>query len=277
MSLSKGTGPFGENRAGQGNYEIKSPKHIVYFDPSPKRVRVFFNDEVVADSRETRLLHETGLLPVYYFPLKDIRSEFFEKTDHSTHCPFKGDASYWSIKVGDKRVENVLWAYEQPIESAPFLKGYGAFYFERMDAWFEEDEQIFVHPKDPYSRIDILASSSHVRVSLEGQVFSETDRPTLLFETSLPTRHYIPKEDVRMDLLEVSGHETQCAYKGQPVHFSAPRLGEPGENIAWCYEDPNPEVARIAGLVCFYNERVDLEVDGAKVDRPRTQWSSGGA
>lgn len=266
MSLSKGTGPFGETRAGVGNYRIDSPKHVLHFDPSPKRVRGFFEGKVVVDSTNAKLLHETAHLPVYYFPLEDIRQELLEHSDHRTHCPFKGDASYRSVIVGDKRSHDALWMYERPLEEASFLKDHAAFYFDRLDAWFEEDEEIFVHPRDPYSRIDVLASSRHVRVSVEGQELAETDRPMLLFETSLPTRYYIPKDDVRMDLLEVSGHVTECAYKGRPVHFSAPPLGGAGAHIAWCYENPQPEAEKVRGLIAFYNERVDLEIDGRKLD-----------
>jgi uncharacterized protein (DUF427 family) len=267
MSLSKGTGPFGENRAGVGNYRISASKHILHFDPSPKRVRVFFAGETIVDSTDAKLLHETGYLPVYYFPLADVRLDFLEPSDHTTHCPFKGDASYRSVVVGDRRADNSMWSYEDPIESASFLRGHVALYFDRMDAWFEEDEEIFVHPRDPYSRIDILASSRQVRVSMEGHDLAESDRPVLLFETSLPTRFYFPKQDVRMDLLEVSGHVTECAYKGRPVHYSAPILGDVGKHIAWCYENPQPEAEKIKGLVAFYNERVDLELDGRKVER----------
>lgn len=267
MSLSKGTGPFGERRAGVGNYRIESPKHVLHFEGSPKRVRGFFEGEVIVDSTRAKLLHETGHLPVYYFPLEDVRSEFLEPSDNTSHCPFKGDATYRSVAVGDKRARDALWMYENPNEEADFLKGHAAFYFDRLDSWFEEDEEIFVHARDPYSRIDILSSSRHIRVSLDGQDLAETDRPTLLFETALPTRYYIPKEDVRMDLLEVSGHITECAYKGRPVHFSVPQLGEDAQHIAWCYEDPRPEVAKVSGLIAFYNERVDLEIDGQKVEK----------
>lgn len=267
MSLSKGTGPFGEDRVGVGNYRIESPKHILHFDPSPKRVRGFFSGEVIVDSTRAKLLHETGHLPVYYFPIEDVRAEFLQASDNTTHCPFKGDASYRSVVVGERRGRDAMWMYETANEEASFLEGHVAFYFDRIDSWFEEDEEIFVHPRDPYARIDILASSRHVRVSLEGQDLAETDRPLLLFETSLPTRYYIAKEDVRMDLLEVSGHITECAYKGRPVHFSVPRLGEVAKHVAWCYEDPQPEAARVKGLIAFYNERVDLDIDRQKIER----------
>lgn len=267
MSLSMGSGPFGEKRAGTGNYRIDSPKHILHLDPSPKRVRGFLGGEVIVDSTRAKLLHETGHLPVYYFPVEDVRAGFLEVSDHTTHCPFKGDASYRSVVVGDKRAQDAMWMYEEPNDEASFLDDHAAFYFDRMDSWFEEDEEIFVHPRDPYSRIDILSSSRHVRISLEGQDLAETDRVMLLFETSLPTRYYFSKEDVRMDLLEVSGHVTECPYKGRPVHYSAPNLGDSGKHIAWGYEDPGPDAEKVKGLIGFYNERVDIEIDGRKIER----------
>jgi uncharacterized protein (DUF427 family) len=268
MTLTRGTAPFGPQRAGEGNYSIESPAHILYFDPSPKRVRVSLGGEVVADSTRTRLLHETGLLPTYYFPIEDIRSELLQRSERTSTCPFKGEASYWSVVVGEAEATDALWAYEDPIDSAPFLRGHAAFYFDRMDAWFEEDEQIFVHPRDPYARIEVLPGSRPLRVSVEGQILAETDSPMILLETSLPPRYYVPKRDVRMDLLEMSGTATECPYKGKPVHYSAPSLGPAGEDIAWCYDFPNHDAERVKGLVAFYNEKVDLELDGAKLERP---------
>jgi uncharacterized protein (DUF427 family) len=265
MSLSKGTGPFGERKAGAGNYKIESPKHVLHSEPSSKRVRVQLDGETVADSTRTKLLHETGILPVYYFPMEDIRSELLTPTDHSTHCPFKGDASYWTVTVGDKVAENSLWGYEDPNPESQFLLGHAAFYFNKMDAWFEEDEQIFVHARDPYTRIDVLPSSRHVRVSIEGEVVAETDHPVILFETSLPPRYYIRRSDIRMDVLGPSELVTQCPYKGYASHLSAPGLGDAGRDIAWCYEDPLPEVAPIADLIAFYDTKCEIEVDGEKL------------
>ncbi|HEX2051945.1 MAG TPA: DUF427 domain-containing protein [Actinomycetota bacterium] len=273
MSLSKGTGPFGERPAGVGNYTIESPAQVLYFDPCAKRVRVVFAGEVVADSTETKLLHETGHLPVYYFPRSDVRSDLLRRSDTTSHCPFKGDATYWSIVVGDETSADALWGYETPVEPASFLADHVAFYFERVDAWLEEDEAIFVHPRDPYARIDVLPSSRHVRVSVDGVVLAETTRPRMLFETSLPPRYYVSKDDARMDLLERGDLVTHCAYKGRAVHYSAPSLGARGENVAWCYEEPNHDAHAVAGFLAFYDERTDVEVDGRKQERPRTQWS----
>src|SRR6266404_4612286 len=131
-----------------------------------------------------------------------------------------------------------------------------------MDAWFEEDEEVFTHARDPHTRIDILASSRHVRVELEGVTIAESTSPRLLFETGLPVRYYLPKPHVRMDLLELTDMVTQCPYKGQAQAFSI-RLGEHlHDNLAWCYPSPLPESQGIAGLIAFYDEKLDISVDG---------------
>ena len=202
MALTLGTGPFGEQSTGTFNFEVKAPAdHAMYLEDSPRRVRARFNGETVADSRRVKLLHEAGLLPVYYSPEDDVRMDLLEESDHTTHCPFKGDASYWSVRVGDKVSENAAWSYPEPIDSALPLAGLIAFYWRKMDHWYEEDEEVFVHPRDPYHRVDVLDSSRHVKVTVNGEVVVETERPKLLFETGLPTRYYIPPEDVCEEVL----------------------------------------------------------------------------
>jgi len=168
--------------------------HAVILEPSPRRVRVMFNGETIADSSSMQLLHEDGHLPIYYFPVADVRMDLLEKTEHSTHCPHKGDASYWTVRVGDREAENAVWGYEDPLPIQPGLKGLVAFYWGRMDQWFEEDEEIFVHPRDPYKRIDTIASSRRVTVTLGGTIVADTTNAVFLFETGLPTRYYIPKK-----------------------------------------------------------------------------------
>jgi uncharacterized protein (DUF427 family) len=274
MTLTIGTGPFGEQSNGTFNFDTGVLReHTLYLEDSPRRVRVTLGGETVADSRRVKLLHETGHLPVYYFPEEDVRMDLLEESDHTTYCPFKGDASYWSVRVGDKVAENAVWGYPEPIDSAPPLTGYVAFYWNKMDAWYEEREQVFVHPRDPYHRVDILDSDRHVKVQLNGEVVAETDRPKVLFETGLPPRYYIPPEDVRMEMLTPTEKETQCPYKGVASYWSVEAGGERVENLVWSYRDPIPEAAKIKGLLCFFNEKVDLEVDGEEQERPRTRWS----
>src|SRR5829696_3789487 len=181
MALTKGTGPFGERRSGIFNFDTSVLKpHTLYFEDCPKRVRAVFNGETVADSRRAKTMHETGHLPVYYFPWEDVRQDLLRRTEHTTQCPFKGDAAYWSVRVGDRVADNALWSYPEPIDSAPPLASYAAFYWHKMDKWLEEDEEVIGHPHDPYHRVDVLESSRHVKVCVNGKVLAETNRPKLL-------------------------------------------------------------------------------------------------
>jgi uncharacterized protein (DUF427 family) len=254
----------------------KNPDYRITFEPSPRRVRVVFAGEVIADSTDAHLLFETRHLPVYYFPRRDVRFDLLVPTDHHTYCPYKGDCSYWSIKAGGRIAENAVWGYPDPYEEMLAIKDYVAFYWNKVDHWYEEDEEVFVHPRDPYKRIDVVASSRHVEVVLGGQVVADTRRAMFLFETRLPTRYYIPIEDVRQDLLVPSAKVTACPYKGTAKYFSA-RVGDQlFEDIIWSYLDPIAECPKIKGLLCFFNEHVDeIRVDGVVVPRPITPWSKG--
>ena len=273
MSLTVGSGPFGQRPAGVFNFELPKRKGLIYFEDSPRRMRATFAGETVLDSRHAKLLHEHGHLPVHYFPEEEVRMELLEPTDHSTRCPFKGEARYWSLRVGDRVAENAVWGYPEPTEGAPPLSGYLAFYWDRMDQWFEEDEPAIVHARDPYHRVDILDSSRHVRVLVGGEVVAETTRPRVIFETGLPPRWYIPPEDVRSDLLAESDTTTGCAYKGFASYRSLRLDGRVEEDLVWFYPDPSRDAARIAGYLSFFNERADIEVDGEPQGRPETQWS----
>jgi uncharacterized protein (DUF427 family) len=274
MTLTIGTGPFGDQGDKTFNFQVQAPGgHVLYFEGSPRWVRVVFNGDAVASSKRTKLLHESGHLPVYYFPEEDVRMDLLQGSEYKTSCPFKGEASYWSVRVGDKVAENAVWSYPDPVESCPPISGYLAFYWQMMDHWYEEDEEVFVHPRDPYHRIDILESSRHVKVSLNGEVLAETGRPKILFETGLPPRYYIPPEDVREDVFVGSEKTTRCPYKGEASYWSVEVGGERVENLIWSYQAPIPEAAKIEGLLCFLNEKVDLEIDGEEQERPKTQWS----
>jgi uncharacterized protein (DUF427 family) len=274
MTLTIGTGPFGDQGDKAFNFDVRAPRdHALYLEESPKRVRVVLGDETVADSRRAKLLHEAGLLPVYYFPQEDVRMELLEESEHTTHCPFKGDASYWSVRVGERVVENAVWGYPEPIDSCPPIAGLVAFYWNKMDHWYEEDEEVFVHPRDPYHRVDVLESSRHVTVKVNGEVVAETDRPMILFETGLPPRYYMPQEDVRGAALLKTEKTTQCPYKGVASYYSVDAGDRRVEDLVWYYPDPIPEATKIKGLLCFFNEKVDLEVDGEEQERPLTQWS----
>lgn len=273
MSLTVGTGPFGQHPAGVFNFELPRRKGLIYFEDSPRRIRARFAGETVVDSRHAKMLHEHAHLPIYYFPRDEVRVDLLEPTEHSTHCPFKGDASYWSVWVGDRVAENAVWRYPEPLDDAPPLSDYLAFYWNKMDEWYEENELAIVHARDPYHRVDVLESSRHVRVSVNGELVAETRRPFALFETGLPTRWYIPPEDVRSEVLVPSDKQSGCAYKGFASYYSVRAGDGEEEDLVWYYSEPQPGVERIAGYLAFFNERVDIEVDGELEERPITQWS----
>jgi uncharacterized protein (DUF427 family) len=267
-----GTGPFGRQPAGEFNFELPAPARgqALYLEPCAKRIRVIVGDEVVADSTGTMLLHETGHQPGYYFPPEDVRSDLLEPSERHTRCPKKGEASYWTIRAGERVVDTGAWYYPDPIAEAPQqLRGMIAFYFERMDSWLEEDEEIRGHPRDPYHRIDVRRSSRHVRVSLDGELLAETRRPRALFETGLPVRWYMPREDVHVELRE-SDTVTHCPYKGDASYLSAAIAG--GEDLVWYYPQPLPGAHDVQDLLCFWSERVDLSVDGEGLERPDSPW-----
>ena len=251
-----------------------NPDYKILFEPSPRRVRVKFNGEWIADSTRAHLLFETHHLPVYYFPRADVRLDLMAPTDHHTFCPYKGTASYWTIRVGDRVAENAVWGYPDPYDEVLAIRDFVAFYWDRVDHWYEEDEEIFVHPRDPYKRVDAIQSSRRVEIVLGGEVIADTRRARFLFETRLPTRYYIPAEDVRMDLLAPSEKTTQCPYKGKARYWSAKIGDQLFPDIVWSYPEPIAECPTIKGLLSFFNEQVDeIRVDGVAQPRPVTPWS----
>ena len=251
-----------------------NPDYKVTLEASPRRVRVKFNGEWIADSSAAHLLFETRHLPVYYFPRADVRMDLMTPTDHHTFCPYKGRASYWTIRVGDKSSENAVWGYPDPYDEVPALKDFVAFYWDRVEGWYEEDEEIFVHPRDPYKRVDVIASSRHVEIVVGGEIVADTKRARFLFETRLPARYYIPPEDVRMDLLVPSDKATACPYKGKARYYSVKIGQELFPDIVWSYPEPIAECPKIKGHLSFFNELVDeIRVDGVAVPRPLTPSS----
>ncbi|WP_197032379.1 DUF427 domain-containing protein [Bacillus sp. UNC41MFS5] len=246
----------------------------IKIESTPRWVRVKFNGLEIANSKGVLVLHERGHLPVYYFPEKDVNKEVLVPTEKSSHCPLKGDASYWTIKVGDRTAENAVWSYQNPIPESKEVKGYFSFYWNQVDAWFEEEEEIFVHPRDPYKRVDALLSSRHIKIVLEGKTIAESKRPVIVFETGVPVRYYLPKEDVVQDFLEASNLKTRCPYKGIASYWSVKIEGKRLENIVWSYLNPIPEIPKIAGLLSFYNERVEIFVDGELQKKPQWHYSA---
>ena len=241
--------------------------------PTAKRVRTFFGAIAIADSTRVQLMLESGRLPVYYFPVADVRMDLLVPGTRRGTSATKGEATYLTIDTGKNSASDAAWRYNASPAGGPDLSGLIAFRWRAMDAWYEEDEEVIAHARDPFHRIDVLLSSRRVEVRIGGSVVADTRRSRMLFETSLPVRYYLPREDVHLDLLTPSGTVTACAYKGQTSQYWTFR--EDVRDVAWSYASPSPEVSAIAGMVCFFNERVEISVDGVVQPRPRTPWSSG--
>jgi uncharacterized protein (DUF427 family) len=243
----------------------------VKVERSSKRVRAYVNGTAVADSSHVRMVWEGPAYPTYYFPVDDVRTDLLVPTGTTTHSPSRGDAEHFTVKVdGAERADAASRYPNSPIEE---LRDLVRFEWKAMDGWFEEDEEVYVHARDPYTRVDILASSRTVRVEVDGVVLAQSNHAHVLHETGLPPRWYIPKVDVRMELLTPTDTTSQCPYKGE-AHYWSVRVGERVEpDFAWSYRTTLPESQKIAGMVAFYNERVDLFVDGELQERPRTKFS----
>jgi uncharacterized protein (DUF427 family) len=242
-------------------------------EPTPRWIRVRLGDELIADSRRALLHVQYGpaalprsVLPTYFLPAEDIVP--------GTLVDFSAQAgtTTWTVQAGGRRVEGAAWSHAEPPAPLEALAGMITFSWSDGLTWFEEDEPLFVHARDPHKRVDVAPSSRHVRVEVDGEVLAESRRPLLLFETSLPVRFYLPADDVQVELLP-SDTLSSCPYKGHASWWSA-RVGDRVvEDVAWSYPSPIPENPRIAGLLCFRNEWVDLDVDGERQERPVTPWS----
>lgn len=220
----------------KGRLNFVPPEHVVYVEPWPRRVRAVRDDGPIVDSERTVLVYESGRLPRYAFPKEDVT-----------------------------------------IEAAPEpeVDGYVHVPWSAAEHWFEEEQEIVVHPHDPYHRIEVLPSTRHVSVEIGSAAVADSTRPQILFETGLPPRYYLPTEDVRMDLLEPVAVKTGCAYKGFASYWDVVTDGERVPAAAWTYRDPLREGEPVRGLVCFFQERREIEVrvDGAPAEAPQTPWS----
>lgn len=264
MSLTLGSGPFAKPQRGALNFDLagSAPAHVLFLHDVPARVRGILGGETVVDTRGARMLHETGLLPQWYLPLADVRQDLLEPSDHTSWCPFKGEASYFSLRVGDRYVENALWQYKNPLPEAPALSDLVGFYDDRIEEWYEEDERVLGHPRDPFHRVDTRRTSRHVVVSAGGQIVAESERPIALFETGLPVRYYLPLDDLREEFFEATPTTTVCPYKGEAVYRRLKVGDKTIEDAAWCYPHPLGEAHQIRGYLSFLHEDVTITVDG---------------
>lgn len=236
--------------------------------PTPKRIRVFFGGQLVADSRNVHLLRES-VVPAYYFPISDVKSNLFVPSKTVKNTPIRGDASYWSIKVGDRVAEDAVWTYNEPVKGAEFLKGFVSFQWDKMDGFYEEKDPVFVHARDPFLRIDTTHSSAHVTVIVNGQTVAESDNSVILLEPGQPIRYYLPIADVRLELLRPSQTTSRCPYKGFANYYSMEVGGKLYEDIVWSYRAATFESDKVSGMVSFYNEKVDkILIDGKELAKP---------
>jgi uncharacterized protein (DUF427 family) len=271
MTLTVGSGPFGHDPAGEFNVEIPTER-ILLFEPFPRRMRASAAGERVLDSRRGRLLYEHGVLPRCYFPRADVRMDLLERTDEVSESPLKGRTVHWRLRIRDHVVEDAAISHPEPPEDAPALEDYIAPRWAAMDEWLEEDDVAVGHVRDPYHRVDVLPSSRHVIVRIGDEVLAESRRARVIYETGLPPRWYFPVEDVVVELRPTE-LETVCAYKGF-ANYWAVRAGDDAHvNLAWTYREPLHDAAAVADHVAFFNERVEIEIDG-EVELPvRTPWS----
>jgi uncharacterized protein (DUF427 family) len=242
----------------------------VKVETSQKRVRIYLGGELVADTRSPLLVWEGPAYPTYYVPVADVRAALVP-SGAGPHSPSRGDAEVFDVKCAAAAAAGAARRYpSSPLEE---LREAVRFEWDAMDEWLEEDEPVYTHPRDPYHRIDILASSRHVEVSVEGVVVADSHQPRILFETGLPPRYYLPLTDIALEHLRPSDTVTHCPYKGAASYWSIVLGAEVHPDLVWAYRAPFAESQKIAGLAAFYNERVDLRVDGVLQDRPRTPFS----
>lgn len=238
----------------------------IRIEPCAKRVRTYLGGQLVADTLAPLLVWEMPYHPTYYIPVEDVHIELLVPDGQVRKSRSRGNGSLFTVKGGDRTAPAAALRYfDSPVEQ---LRGYIRFDWAAMDGWFEEDEEVFVHPRDPYHRVDVLASSRWVRVEIDGVTVAESASPRLLFETGLPVRYYLPKPHVRMDLLERSDMVSECPHKGTAKYWSVRVADTVYPDLAWEYRTPLPESQQVAGLVCFYNEKVDTYVDDVLEPRP---------
>jgi uncharacterized protein (DUF427 family) len=239
-------------------------------EPVPRRVRGFLANEVVFDTTQAMYVWEWPYYPQYYIPTAHVRLDLLVAENIAQHTP-RGTADLHALRVGDEhRPHTAKILHESSVQG---LRGTVRFDWAALDAWFEEDERIFVHPRNPYVRVDALRSSRHVRIELEGVVLGESSSPIMVFETGLPIRYYLNRTEINFDRLIAADTVTECPYKGTTAGYWSVRLDDQVcRDAAWSYEFPRRELLPIAGLIAFYNEKVDIYVDGDKLDRPKTHF-----
>lgn len=247
-------------------------------EPSERWVRGYVGDVAVVDTRSALLFWEDGFpVPHYAFDRADVREDLLrpaagEPPSQPWFFLPQGPVSRWyDLEVAGRRLPHVAWHRDDAALGDRLVVSWQP---GLVDRWLEEDEEVAGHPRDPYARVDALPSSRHVVVALDGVVLAESDHPVLLFETGLPTRYYLPESDVHVELLTPTANRSHCPYKGHADRYWDVTGRPGGANLAWSYSDPFPAVAAIKDRVAFYNEFVDLTVDGVHLPRARSPFSA---
>jgi len=243
----------------------------VRVEESRKRIRAQLGGVFVADSNKVKMVWEKPYYPTYYFPIADVRMDLLAPTGETRRSPSRGTADVHTVKVAGREAADAarLWT-DVKLDA---IRDHVSLDWSSMDHWYEEEDEVYVHARDPYTRIDILQGSQHVEVVVNGVKIADTTKPKLLFETGLPVRYYMPKTDVAMEYLTATDTETICPYKGSAGYWSVTAGGETFEDIVWGYRAPLRESDGIAGYVSFYNEKVDVFVDGELEKKPKTIFS----
>ncbi|BCB77591.1 DUF427 domain-containing protein [Phytohabitans flavus] len=261
-----GSGPFGHAPAGA------FVPGMVLIEPYPRRMRGLLDGETIVDSSHGQLVHEPGRLPRCFFPMADVRTDLLVPGPAGVPSAALGESQVWDLRVGDRLVERAAIAYPAPPPEATRVKDHIALYWRALDQWYEEDVLAVAHIRDPYHRVDALPSSRHVRVSLDGVTLAESDKPVVIYETSLVPRWYFAQSDVRVPL-EPSDYRSWCAYKGEAGYWSLMVGDTPHVNLAWTYHDPRHDASLAKDRVAFFNERVDVDIDGVREERPGGPWA----
>ncbi len=238
-------------------------------EPSPRRVRGFVGDKLIFDTMSARYVWEVPYYPQYYIPLDDVQPSALQDDNHPQTVQF-GPSRLFSVVGPTATHQSAARVFDD--DGGP-VSGLVRFEWSAL-SWFEEDEPIYGHPRNPYARVDALRSHRHVTVAVDGVALAETRSPVLLFETGLPTRYYIDQTDVMFEHLEPTSTQTLCPYKGVTSAYWSVRAGDAiHTDLAWTYHTPLPAVAPIANMVAFYNEKVDITLDGVPLPRPQTHFS----
>jgi uncharacterized protein (DUF427 family) len=251
------------------------PQAIVpvdHVEPVPRRVRAELAGHVVLDTTQALYLWEWPAYPQFLIPVDDVDPEALVDEGHVSNLS-RGRVARVGLRAGDVERKG---AGRRFVESTlPGLVDTIRFDWAALDAWYEEDEQIFVHPRNPDSRVDALRSGRAVRIELDGLVLAESSAPVAVFETGLPPRWYLERTAVDFTHLRPSDTETACPYKGRTTGYWSVQTSEAlYPDLAWTYDFPTAPLLPIAGLVAFYDEKVDVFLDGVEQERPVTPFSS---